>query len=1097
MTDERDWQRIDSPRDRPAGKLLADNLLPQQETLAHITAVVRHAGEPVEQICLALAGDDGKPVDPRIVDYYRANARLLGFLDRHNVPTPTGRALLRLPRQQQIQRMAYAFEASAVGKAWLAFHGCVSLEDLDKQASKAKIADFVRHYRREHGMSDEDNETATRRAGTLRSWLTAFVAARQQVPLPEVEGRPRLSDAELPSKSLAILDTVISGKVIEHLAEGSRDVRVATAYFSLGGYCRIAARLDAADMFLLVGNDERSGNDITFLLQQFTASLRQRYDELATNLGGRRDIIRKLYDQLVRGRVRIRRFEAKKHAGLHAKVYIFDHERAYLGSANLTSNGLASNIECGRIVLDRDEAQYLEARFNHYFERAVPFSEPLLREIEKSWALWETVDPELMLLKILDLLFGRIQSIDGRSYQLAHYQQAIVATVMRQFESQRRVLLIAPTGIGKTLMGAYVAAALQKQDLIDRVVLVSKNQSMRDMWVRTLRSFRIYNDCIRTYDLERVRDGVAQDPKLAELFDELGPRDLIIVDECHHYRRRRAQRQVSLEELLSRSLDSASSPRTLLMTATPISTGIENLQTLVDMATPDGPRIHDVTDIARYRGVVNVSLGQVLRDFGVPKGTHVGLELQGELRFFPKLDLRTVPYPSDMDEVYEALSDMDFTLSTREGTSVTFDLEEDDEEAEVEGRHGFIRALIARRAESSLPALEVTLNRLEARVKMPEIRPSAQSRVLGQIERLRAITTKIGSKRDRKLKALLDLLRRLTPGTKVIVFTEYIPTADYLAEQIRQTLESSKVAIVTGELAPDERRNIFCGFAPIAQQVTSMPAKQYDVLVATDAISEGENLQDAKLVINYDLNWTPLRLIQRVGRVNRFTEDKRTVSVRNFFPGSQTYEAIVSLRARLQRRGQQVLALSGVDYASDGQQTPAWLAKQTVGAVADLYAAKRKLITWDELVEDAHELPSTQVPTRIWAESAVRRKQARQIPDGAHACGCGQNPGVYVLLEVDGRKVAVFRDERSGKIRSAPQPCSHEELLALVLDVVPADYPVEIVELDSTVDGLVEQWLATEGSRSEAEVTVLAVLEIRKNGAMQVVPDDRSDDIGH
>jgi len=85
-------------------------------------------------------------------------------------------------------------------------------------------------------------------------------------------------------------------------------------------------------------------------------------------------------------------------------------------------------------------------------------------------------------------------------------------------------------------------------------------------------------------------------------------------------------------------------------------------------------------------------------------------------------------------------------------------------------------------------------------------------------------------------------------------------------------------------------------FAPFAQQVTRSPPQRFDVLVATDAISEGENLQDAEYVINYDLSWTPLRLIQRVGRINRFTEERRKVHVRNFFPGSDCYEQIVKLR---------------------------------------------------------------------------------------------------------------------------------------------------------------------------------------------------------
>jgi hypothetical protein len=114
MTDESNWRRIQGRGDRYDDEDLGD-VLPQQETLQSIVAVVRHYDLPIDELCTKLV--DG-PVEPRIVDYYRRNARLLGFLDSENLPTPSGRALVRLEPEQQIQRMAYAFEACELGQAW-------------------------------------------------------------------------------------------------------------------------------------------------------------------------------------------------------------------------------------------------------------------------------------------------------------------------------------------------------------------------------------------------------------------------------------------------------------------------------------------------------------------------------------------------------------------------------------------------------------------------------------------------------------------------------------------------------------------------------------------------------------------------------------------------------------------------------------------------------------------------------------------------------------------------------------------------------------------------------------------------------------------
>jgi superfamily II DNA or RNA helicase len=1073
MTDESKWRQIHGQGDRRDVDVC--KLLPQQETLANIVAVVRYHDLPDDELCAQLV--DG-PVTPRIVEYYRKNAQILGFLDSENRPTPSGRALVCLEPEQQIQRMAYAFEASELGRSWLDYQDCVQLEDLEASAAGSELPAFLAHYQEARGEEPHSPDTLDRRARTIRKWLGEFIKARKQLPLWDGERGPRSDAGSLPSPTPAVFERKLSGKVVEYLARGSSLVRIATAYFSLGGYVRVAAQLQAADMYLIIGNDERSGADVEFLLRQFAASLQQRYAELDIDIGARRQVIQKLHGQLVRGRVRVRHFEARKRQRLHAKVYIFDDDRAYLGSANLSHNGLASNIECGRVIREPAEVKYLTERFEEIFAESRSFNEPLMRAIEESWALWEPEDPRLVLLKILDALFGHVQPVDSRKYQLADYQDAIVATVLRRFESQARILLVAPTGIGKTVMGAYIAAVLRAREQINRVIVVSKNDSMREMWRDALRSFRIYNEDVRIYDLERASDGVGQQVNLAELFAGLGGDDLLIVDECHHFRREEAQRQAALLELL-RGPQSHNMPKALLMTATPISTGLPNLQTLLDLVVPDEPPLNEVADIARHRGAVNVGLGQILNTFGEKHGAYIGLHLQGELQFFPKLDLRITSYRSDMDPIFEALVGMDFTLENQWGEGNVAELGDDDEDGSVTGRHGFISALIARRAESSLAALNVTLDRLTEGVLSRRIRPANPGRFNIHIAELQSLVEGIRAGRDQKFAALIRLLQRLEPGTKVIVFTEYRATADYLERELRTRFENLRIAKVTGDLDADARRKIFQAFAPLAQRVSQLPHTSYDLLVATDAISEGENLQDAEFVVNYDLSWTPLRLIQRIGRVNRFTKAPRKVLVRNFFPGTDAYERIVKLRGKLEDRSQQVLALSGIDYFAEGEQTPEWLAARSVAAVTQFYAKQAQTVTLDELIRNAGgELPGSRGPTQLWEASASDRRRARELPNGVQACASGSSPGLYLLLEANGQKISIWRDARSGNILSAPRPASHEQLLGKLEGMSARDETFDVVTLDHAIGELVSDWFTHSGYAADTEIYLIAAIHV-------------------
>lgn len=129
--------------------------------------------------------------------------------------------------------------------------------------------------------------------------------------------------------------------------------------------------------------------------------------------------------------------------------------------------------------------------------------------------------------------------------------------------------------------------------------------------------------------------------------------------------------------------------------------------------------------------------------------------------------------------------------------------------------------------------------------------------------------------KDTKLQKLLDTLRNeeLLQNQKVLIFTEFRTTARYLAEQLKKAGFANVEQVDSGRNVKN-REWIIKRFAPYYNQVSEAELSRcldepIDILISTDVLSEGLNLQDACLIINYDLHWNPVRLMQRIGRVDR------------------------------------------------------------------------------------------------------------------------------------------------------------------------------------------------------------------------------------
>ena len=165
--------------------------------------------------------------------------------------------------------------------------------------------------------------------------------------------------------------------------------------------------------------------------------------------------------------------------------------------------------------------------------------------------------------------------------------------------------------------------------------------------------------------------------------------------------------------------------------------------------------------------------------------------------------------------------------------------------------------------------------------------------------------------RDRKLTELHQLVAKTHAKDKVLVFTQFADTARYLGRELRRA-GVSHLAVATGASA--DPYALACQFSPRSNNKTVAKADELRVLVCTDVLSEGQNLQDCSAVVNFDLPWAIIRLIQRAGRVDRIGQKAEEIRCYSFLP-AEGVERLIQLRARIQQRLQENAEVVGTDEA--------------------------------------------------------------------------------------------------------------------------------------------------------------------------------------
>jgi superfamily II DNA or RNA helicase len=287
---------------------------------------------------------------------------------------------------------------------------------------------------------------------------------------------------------------------------------------------------------------------------------------------------------------------------------------------------------------------------------------------------------------------------------------------------------------------------------------------------------------------------------------------------------------------------------------------------------------------------------------------------------------------------------------------------------------------------------------------------------LEQLELLLSMVSDIEPEYDAKLIELREQVKDkignpLNPNNrKVLIFTAFTDTAEYLYEHLsifaKEQLNAD-TAIITGkkpgrstiDQVPHDMASILTCFSPLSKERSlvspGLENHDIDILIATDCISEGQNLQDCDYVINYDIHWNPVRIIQRFGRIDRIGSKNAVIQLTNYWPDVELDEYI-KLQARVESRMRiTVMTSTGDDdYINETER-------------GDLEYREKQLRQMRDEVIDLEDVAGGVSITDLGLnefrmdllEYYKDNPEIDRVPFGIHAVASGASPGVLFVLK--------------------------------------------------------------------------------------------------
>ncbi len=558
---------------------------------------------------------------------------------------------------------------------------------------------------------------------------------------------------------------------------------------------------------------------------------------------------------------------------------------------------------------------------------------------------------------------------------LAEFQDDAVRRLFSRLKKYRACMVADSVGLGKTWVAKRV---IEEFGFYKRKkFLIVCPAQLREMWRDAVKDLILAESIISQEEL-----AASDFLKKAEQAVGGGLKEvsLIVVDESHNFRNPLSNRWENLFTLLMDHITHGGNrPYILFLTATPINNTIWDLYWQVMLLVLSDQKAFIKEGISDLMGffkdidragdptLVNDLMNEIsirrTRDY--IKQNYPDAEINGTRIIFPRRILENISY--QLDRAYQGLyTEISRTISERLTMAYyrileykkteRLSLAEEMTLGRMVALEGIFRTILLKRLESSVEAFrksianhmlflgklkdyldigklltkktfyryvlnldEDTVEDFLDELEDINIEDFKKEELLMDIEKDIAIFKEIGERvgsidaqADSKLKELKNMLLKLCVDGQVVVFTYYADTLDYIYKNLSEDTQFSKFNIekISGRITSANRRSDI---------VSNFMNGNIDILMSTDVLSEGMNLQRARYLINYDLHWNPTRMIQRAGRIDRIGSPFDEIYVYNFFP-EEELEDLLRLVEVLQNKIRNIDKSIGLDATVLGEE---------------------------------------------------------------------------------------------------------------------------------------------------------------------------------
>lgn len=851
---------------------------------------------------------------------------------------------------------------------------------------------------------------------------------------------------------------------------------ISTGYFNIGGYGMIRGALEAKPpsfrMRLLLGKEPvESSNNSQF--DENDPPLKEDLDKSPLESKWHLDtdgLIRLLGRPTIEVRKNPNRFN-------HAKCYILGPNAAIIGSSNLTRNGLEKNSELNAGLYQGGATQRTQQWFDQMWKNSKDCKQNILQILMES-KFGVPAEPYRIYMKMLFEMYRYIigDKLDPtiENSNLTKFQKEAVTNgllILKQFNG---LIIADATGLGKTNMALEVMH--QKSSERSNILLVAPSQVLNSMWNKKLAEYRIWattitseklghdinDDELRKYhnidfvvvdESQYFRSRNAKRRENLMKLMSVGKRKQVLLltatpinnslmdlyyqlsiitrgDDSYFHS------TVGIPDLYQHMRDAANRDR--------LAEGLEKIQQLLDRIM-----------IRRTRTYIK----EVYPDDAINK----------EQIKFPEHRYRSIKYSISelfgdvFDNILCGIDSLTMSPYKQEWYNHTLD---DKERKKRQVLAHLVRTNLLKRFESSVVAVHMSLKNminlykhaisnmsknliipireikkilqnedvenyekliLEAKIKTAGIDYDMKSMIydakkdLATLERLRDEVSPI-LQFDKKVDTIAELLVQEktfhTESKKVLIFTEFTDTATHITKHLRTKFPDKRIECITGGTPKSDRLKYITEFAPQAN-ITEYDCpvdKPIDLLVSTDVLAEGQNLQDCNYVINYDLPWNPMKIVQRIGRVDRLTSKFDVIYARACYPDDRLND-ILKLMGKLIYKIQVTNEVIGLDTELLGESPlPKQYSGTDIERITKLFAGGEEADkTIIELERESDLMPETTPFNELGHYlKHMGIDNMKKIPMGRRSGKHGGKPGV-ILAYRQGIRVYFVRYNTKSK----------------------------------------------------------------------------------